>query len=83
MEDHVCWAIESMAPFKTSGKNGILPVLIQQRLQSLLCPVCRICQASLTWLYSHNIEFHFCLSLARMTTLLHSLSAYQLNIFPS
>jgi len=36
-----------MAPFKSPGKDGIYPAL-QKGLQSLLFPVCKICQASLT-----------------------------------
>jgi len=47
-EDRVRWAIESMAPFKSPGKDGIYPVLLQKGLQSLLFPVCKIYQASLT-----------------------------------
>ena len=31
-EDHVHWASESMAPFKSPGKDGIYPVLLQKGL---------------------------------------------------
>jgi len=50
-EDCVRWAIESMAPFKSPGKDGIYPAFLQKGLQSLLYPVCRIYQASLTLIY--------------------------------
>jgi len=46
-EDRVRWATESMAPFKSPGKDGIYPVLLQKGLQSVLFPICKIYQASL------------------------------------
>jgi len=47
-EDRVRWAIKSMAPFKSPGKDSIYPAFLQKGLQYLLYPLCRIYQASLT-----------------------------------
>jgi len=38
-EDRVRWAIDSMAPFISPGKDGIYPVFLQKGLQSLLYPL--------------------------------------------
>ena len=45
--DRVEWAINTMAPYKSPGLDGIYPVLLQRGLQYLLDPLCQIYQASL------------------------------------
>ena len=32
-EDHIQWAFNSMAPYKTPGQDGIYPVLLQRGVQ--------------------------------------------------
>jgi len=32
-EDRIKWALESMAPYKSPGDDGILPVLVQHGMQ--------------------------------------------------
>jgi len=52
-EDHIQWAISTMAPFKSPGQDDIYPFcfLLQKGLQSLLYPLCKIYRASIRLWY--------------------------------
>ena len=46
-KDRIEWAIQSMAPFKTPGNDGIVPIFLQKGLQHIIYPVQCIYKASL------------------------------------
>jgi len=46
-EDRIKWAFESMAPYKSPGDDGILPVLVQYGMQYAITPICKLYRASL------------------------------------
>jgi len=46
-EDRIKWAYESMAPYKSPGEEGILPVLVQHGMQYAATPICKLYRASL------------------------------------
>lgn len=41
----VAWAVESFAPYKSPGPDGILPVLLQKGLRVLEGPLTKVCRA--------------------------------------
>ena len=46
-KDRIKWAFESMAPYKSPGEDGILPVLVQRGMQYAVTPICKLYRASL------------------------------------
>jgi len=52
--DRIRWAISTMSPFKSPGKDGIFPILLQKGIQYLVYPLQSIYRASLLLGYIPN-----------------------------
>lgn len=50
-EEKVKWVAMSFAPFKATGKDNIFPALIQNSLDHLFKPICKLFSASIAYGY--------------------------------
>jgi len=57
-EDRICWAIETMYPYKSPGEDGIFPSLLQKGLPYVLTPLCRIYRACIAKSYIPQVWRH-------------------------
>jgi hypothetical protein len=51
-EEKIRWAINGFGSYKTAGEDGIFPGLLQQGIETLVVPLCKILTACLSLLHS-------------------------------
>ena len=54
-EERVRWAINSMAPYKSAGEDGVFPALLQKGINHLATPICALYRASLALRYTTKV----------------------------
>jgi hypothetical protein len=50
-EEKIRWAINGFGSYKSAGEDGIFPGLLQQEIETLFVPLCKILTACLAFGY--------------------------------
>jgi hypothetical protein len=46
-EEKIRWAVKGFGSYETAGEDGIFPGLLQQRIETLVVPLCKVLTACL------------------------------------
>jgi hypothetical protein len=56
-EEKIRWAVNGFGSFDTTDEDGIFTGLLQQKIESMVVPLCKVLTACLVFGYVHKASF--------------------------